>query len=257
MRVRPGQGPGFNSAMGTFYDDLAAWWPVISPVEEYAEEAAFAASLLRRASIPVREVLELGSGGGHNAAHLKASFLMTLSDLSPGMLAVSQALNPECRHVEADMRTLRLGESFDAVFIHDAIDYMLTEADLAAAIQTAFIHCEPGGIAVFVPDSTTETFEPGADVGGSDDPGGRAARIMDWTYDPDPADTWVVTEYAFLLRDLDGMVRVEHESHRTGLFSREVWLRLLRENGFEPEPVTEETTEDRTPREFFLGHRPV
>jgi len=55
-----------------FYGDLAIWWPLISPAEEYLEEAAFASTLLRSASIPVHEVLELGSGGGHNAVRLKA-----------------------------------------------------------------------------------------------------------------------------------------------------------------------------------------
>ena len=58
-----------------FYGDLAEWWPLISPPEDYAEEAAFAATMLASASIPVREVLELGSGGGHNAVHLKAHVL--------------------------------------------------------------------------------------------------------------------------------------------------------------------------------------
>lgn len=65
-----------------FYGELAVWWPLISPPEEYAEEAEYAATLLNSASIPVRDVLELGSGGGHNAVHLKAHFAMTLVDLS-------------------------------------------------------------------------------------------------------------------------------------------------------------------------------
>jgi hypothetical protein len=65
-----------------FYGELAEWWPLISPPEEYAEEAAYAATVLASASVPVREVLELGSGGGHNAVHLKAYFTMTLVDLS-------------------------------------------------------------------------------------------------------------------------------------------------------------------------------
>ena len=47
-----------------FYGDLAPWWPLISAPEEYAEEAAFAASLLRTAEPPTKSVLELGSGGG-------------------------------------------------------------------------------------------------------------------------------------------------------------------------------------------------
>ena len=103
------------------YQDLAAWWPLISPPAEYTEEAAFAGRLLRRADRPVREVLELGSGGGHCASHLAPRFTMTLVDLSPGMLAVSRQLNPDCEHVEADMRTVRLGRDFDAVFVHDAV----------------------------------------------------------------------------------------------------------------------------------------
>ena len=78
-----------------FYGDLAAWWPLISPAEEYAEEAVFAATVLGSASILVREVLELGSGGGHNAVHLKKRFAMTLVDLSGEMLDVSRRLNPE------------------------------------------------------------------------------------------------------------------------------------------------------------------
>ena len=102
--------------------------------------------------MPVREVLELGSGGGHVALHLKQRFAMTLVDLSEDMLAVSRRLNPECEHLQGDMRTVRLGRTFDAVFVHDAVDYMTTEADLRRAIETAFAHCRPGGIAVFVPD---------------------------------------------------------------------------------------------------------
>jgi len=43
------------------YSDLAAWWPLISPPEEYAEEAGFAARLLGQAARPVREVLELAA----------------------------------------------------------------------------------------------------------------------------------------------------------------------------------------------------
>ena len=54
-----------------FYGDLAEWRPLISPPGEYAEEAAFVASLLAAAPNRVRNVLELGSGGGNNAVHLK------------------------------------------------------------------------------------------------------------------------------------------------------------------------------------------
>ncbi|MBM3496947.1 MAG: class I SAM-dependent methyltransferase, partial [Armatimonadetes bacterium] len=96
-------------------------------------------------------MLELGSGGGNNALHMKADFRMTLADISEAMQNVSRTINSACEHVIGDMRTLRLPRRFDAVFVHDAVSYMLTEDDLRAAMLTAFVHCEPGGPALFVP----------------------------------------------------------------------------------------------------------
>src|SRR5690349_23802772 len=97
------------------YTELADWWPLISPPDVYADEAAYLAGVLGSAVPPVREVLDLGSGGGNVATHLKGRFAMTLVDLSEDMLAVSRRLNPECAHLQGDMRTLRLGRRFDAV----------------------------------------------------------------------------------------------------------------------------------------------
>ena len=240
-----------------FYGDLAAWWPLISAVEDYAEEASLFASVLRDHVDPLRTVLELGSGGGNNAWHMKAGFAMTLVDLSSAMLAASRAINPDCEHLEGDMRGVRLGRTFDAVFVHDAIDYMTTESDLRRAMETAFVHCRPGGVALLVPDHTAEAFEPGADHGGHDGADGRAVRYLEWSTDPDPSDTWIVTEYAFVLRETDGSVEVAHETHRTGLFPRNDWLRLLTEVGFDADAIPEITTEDRPPRDLFLGRRPA
>ena len=240
-----------------FYGELAPWWPLISPPEDYEEEAGLVAGLLGSASVPVRDVLELGSGGGHNAVHLKARFAMTLVDLAGGMLEVSRRLNPECEHHRGDMRTVRLGRHFDAVFVHDAVDYMTTEDDLRLAVGTAFAHCRPGGVAVLLPDCITETFEAATDHGGTDGSDGRGVRFLQWTWDPDPDDSWYLTEYAFLLREAAGSVRAVHETHRGGLFSRDTWLRLLAGAGFLPQSLPEETTEDRPPREVFVAHRPL
>ncbi len=235
-----------------FYGDLAPWWPLISPPEDYAEEAAFAVSLLLTADGDVDRVLELGSGGGSNASHMKRSFTMTLVDLSESMLEVSKALNPECEHIVGDMRDVRLGSTFDAVFVHDAIDYMTTEEDLRRAVETVFVHCRSGGVAVFVPDHTAEMFVPDADHGGLDGADGRSVRYLYWTV---ASDDGVTTDYVFLLRHESGAVEVAHERHRTGLFAHAVWLRLLHDVGFDARPVPEETTEDRPRRTFFVGKR--
>lgn len=240
-----------------FYTDLARFWPLISPVEDYAGEAEEAAAWLQRAKRRVTTVLELGSGGGHNAAHLKQHFQLTLSDLSEDMLAVSRELNPECEHVQGDMRTLRLGRTFDAVFVHDAIDYMITEADLLAVMTTAFEHTEAGGVAVFVPDVTREQGPVGteADCGGSDGPDGSGVRFLEWSYDPDPSDTHGITVYSFIVREADGTVTTHTESHAFGIFPEATWIRLLASVGFVPELVTEQTEDERPPRTVFIGHR--
>jgi SAM-dependent methyltransferase len=215
------------------YQDLAAWWPLISPPVEYTAEAAYLRALLAAGPGPGAEVLDLGSGGGNVAAHLKPGLVMTLVDLSAEMLAVSRELNPECEHRQGDMRTIRLGRAFDAVLVHDAVDYMTTEDDLRQVIETAWAHCRPGGLALFVPDYTAESFTAGSGHGGSSDADGRQASFREWTWDPDPADSWIQSEYEFTLRAADGSVEVVSESHRLGAFSRAAWSRLLGDAGFD------------------------
>jgi SAM-dependent methyltransferase len=221
------------------YDELAEWWPILSGPAEYVEEASEYVRLLRAAATgPIREVLELGSGGGSNAFHMKREFSLTLVDPSEGMRAVSAAINPECAHLPGDMRTVRLGRVFDAVFLHDAVQYMTTEADLAAAIGTIAAHLRPGGVALIAPDATAETFEPDEDIGCGEEevPAGeraRSLRYLEWTLPPEPGATCNEVHYALLLRDRDGSVRAVHDVHHEGLFSRATWLRLLDEAGLE------------------------
>jgi hypothetical protein len=123
---------------------------------------------------------------------------MTLVDLSEEMLVVSRQLNPECQHHQGDMRTVRLGRTFDAVSSSPTTPRRRSSRPAITAAPT------------------TSTVAACATWSG------RGIRTA-----PTPA----------------------------GLFSNDVWLRLLAEAGFEPEAVTEQTTEDRTPRELFVGHR--
>jgi SAM-dependent methyltransferase len=243
------------TARPRLYGDLASWFHLLTSPEEYAEEAEIYRQLLvGAADESIRTVLELGCGGGNNASHLKRHFDMTLTDLSPEMLELSRTLNPECEHVEGDMRTLRLVREFDAVFVHDAIDYMATRDDLRAAMETAFVHCRPGGVALFVPDFVRERFEPRTSHGGNDGPTG-ALRYLEWDWDPDPEDDTYLVDFAVLLREEDGTVRVEHDRHECGLFAREMWLGLLREVGFAAEARVIHVYEE-VASEVFLGTRP-
>ncbi len=235
------------------YAELAEYWPALSPVEDYAVEAAFFLKLIEEAGVPLdASLLEMGAGGGNNAFYMKNRFsAVTLSDLSADMMRISERINPECRHVVADMRTIALDQRFDVVFIHDAIDYMTTQEDLFTVFRNAHRHCKPGGLAIFVPDCIQETFEESTDHGGSD-AGDRHLRYLEWSHDPDTTDTQTVIEYVVIYRHGDGPVQVEHETHHCGLFSRAVWRDGLTAAGFSVSSVVDEYE-----REIFLGRRAV
>lgn len=239
----------------SMYRELASWFHLLTAPEDYAVEAEFYGRVLTElAQIPVNSILELGSGGGNNASHLRASFELTLVDLSDEMLELSRSLNAECEHVQGDMRTLRLGRQFDGVFVHDAIVYMTSEDDLRAAIATSFEHCKPGGAALFAPDNVRETFRTITDHGGHDGDH-RSLRYLEWIWDPDPDDGTYLVDYAYLLRDQDGAVRVEHDRHTCGVFPRATWMRLVEESGFRAE--WREGIEDETGPDIFVGVKPL
>ncbi|MDH5196853.1 MAG: class I SAM-dependent methyltransferase [Gemmatimonadota bacterium] len=240
------------------YRELADWWPILSAPEDYAEAAHFYQRVLLSAcAFTPRTLLELGSGGGNSASHLKQHFEMTLVDLSPNMLKVSQKLNPECEHVLGDMRTARLGRQFDAVFIQDAIVFMLSKQDLTMAIETAFLHCRPGGAALFAPDYTRETFEASTTHGGHDR-GNRCLRYLEWTWDPDIADTTYISDMVYALRDETDEVRCLHDRHTCGLFGHDDWLAMMAQAGFKAKALPFEVGEiEPSPAHVFFGLKPA
>jgi SAM-dependent methyltransferase len=216
------------------YAELAPWFHLLTHPKDYVEEADFIARVLEAvADGDVRTVLELGSGGGNNASHLKSRFELTLTDVSEDMLELSRSLNPECEHVHDDMRTLRLGREFDAVLAHDAISYMASEDDLRSALDTVAAHLRPGGAAVLLPDTTRELFREGIETGGHDGEDGRSLRYLHWTRDDDPDDDTYQVDFVVLVREPGRETRVVHELHTEGLFGEGAWRRLIGRAGLE------------------------
>ncbi len=239
------------------YADLAPWFHLLTHPADYEEEADFITRLIDAvADGQATTLLELGSGGGNNASHLKARFTCTLTDLSEQMLELSRSLNPECEHLQGDMRTLRLGREFDAVLVHDAISYMTTEDDLRAAIETAAAHVRPGGVALFLPDTTREQLVPGTEHGGHDGEDGRSLRYLQWTRDDDPSDDTYQVDFTVVLREEGRPTRVVHELHTEGLFADATWRRLIEQAGLE---VVDPSVEDPNEGEHavFVARRPA
>jgi SAM-dependent methyltransferase len=237
------------------YRELVPWYRLVDPTADHADEAAcYRAALERATSFRPQTLLELGAGAGNNAFHLKRRFRCTLSDVSKEMLALSREINPECEHVVGDMRVLRLGTTFDAVLVHDAVVYMTTRADLAAAARTAFVHTRPGGAAVFAPDYVRETFRDDVEMLAGES-GARALRGLEWAWDPDPGDDTYVVDYALLLRD-GASVRAVHDRHVEGLFSIDTWRDILASVGYVVEPA-ERPPGDGQVDDIFVCRRPA
>ncbi len=213
------------------YHELAEWFTSLTRPEDYAEEAAlYQQTLQAESDLEIRTLLELGAGAGNNASHLKGHYQLTLTDISAEMLGESQKQNPECDHHVGDMRTLRLNKQFDAVFIHDAIDYMTTLDDLIAALETAAIHCEPGGVVLVVPDYVRETFVESTSHGGHDKP--KSLRYLEWTWQPEDSKATYFADFSYLLRD--GLeVQTYYDRHICGLFSQDEWFSAFNKVGLQ------------------------
>lgn len=246
------------------YTDLAPWFHLLTHPSDYREEASIYHEVLSSASPNTRTLLEIGSGGGNNALHLKQYYEMTLVDLSPAMLSISQKINPDLPHLQGDMRTVRLGQTFDAVFIHDAVMYITTEDDLRQTVKTVYTHTRPGGAALFVPDHVKETFHEGTEWGGHDGQelgpayAGLSLRYLEWSYDPDPNDTTYIVDFSYLLRRYPDDMKCVYDRHICGIFPRETWLRLFREAGFEPKILPFEHSEVQPGEtEMILGIKPA
>ena len=235
------------------YGDLAGLWQLMSPPEDYYKEAQYWLRELRARLTPGRRrILDLGTGGGHNLHHLTGEFDATAVDLSEAMLAHSRRLNPGVEHHVGDMRTVRLGETFDAVLVHDAIDYLTTEADLLAVFATARAHLRPGGVLIVAPDHYTETFAPPLVDYEIRRDAETELTYVEYSTDLDPNDTAIETTFVFFIKR-NGNLSVEMDSHTMGLFPIATWESLLRTSGFEVERVDYPVSKDDRPMFLWVG----
>jgi len=235
------------------YTEFARYWPLISDPADYATEAGYWREALRSRLGPGRhEILELGVGGGNNLSHLTDDFQATGADISPHMIEQARKLNPDVEFHVGDMQTLRLGRTFKAVLIHDAISYMQTEDDLRATLATVAAHLEPGGVFVTSPDHLRESFRPPCVDHGTRIDGHVTFTLIEYTHDPNPTDTTVETLMWYLIEEA-GTLRVEQDRHVMGLFSQATWLRLMEEAGFEAEKVPYDVHEDHRESWLFVG----
>jgi SAM-dependent methyltransferase len=178
-----------------------------------------------------RSLLDLGIGGGHHLAPIASEFEAAGVDLSAEMLAHSRKLNPSVEHHLGDMRTVRLEQKFDAVLIHDAVSYLLTESDLRATLSNARDHLKPGGVLIMCPDWFKEDFPDGFVYHEKHSMEETDLTYIEYIHDPDPADT-AAEVIMFILIKETGQLQIEQDCHTVGLFPKSTWLDLMATAGF-------------------------
>ena len=246
-----------------FYGELAEWWPLISPLKEYAEEGAYFATVLLAPTVP-------GGWGGVGAGQRRrARRLLPAGPLPadagrprpPDMLTVKPAAEPRLRaQWRATCARSGWGAQFDAVFIHDAIMYMTSEADLLLAIRDRPSNIVgPAAPPSSPPTARTETDEQYTRPRWRRrprPPAGRPLPRVDLGSRPRPT-TGPWPSFAFVLREADGTVpRRPPRPTGWGVFSRGRVAAADRPRpGFAASAHNELPTGDDHPRTWFVGRR--
>lgn len=176
-------------------------------------------------------LLHLGCGGGHLDLWLKRRFALTGVDLSEAMLALARRLNPEATYISGDMRTVRLGRTFDAVIAHDAINYMLTPNNLRAVFETAYVHLRPGGTFLTLVERRTGHFLQNRTDCSVHAAGDTGIVFVQNESDPDPSDSTYEATFLCLIRR-DRELEIVSDRHVCGIFPLSLWLDLLTAAGF-------------------------
>jgi SAM-dependent methyltransferase len=217
------------------YGDYAWTFPILSPLEGYLEETEYFIGLISgKAKVPLHSLLHLGCGAGQNDFVFKRHFRTTGVDRSDAMLELARRLNPEVEYLPGDLRSVRLGRTFDAVAAVDSLDYLRSAADWRAAVETAAVHLAPGGAFFFLLEATRETFIQNGTTVTRGRRGDTEIVLIQNDYDPDPADSEYETAFVSLIRR-SGRLEILTDRHLLGLFGRAEIEGFLKEAGFEVE----------------------
>ncbi len=141
--------------MGENFSRYAEYYDLINNDKPYAQEAAYVGTRLKGVHPGVLEVLELGSGTGrHGRLLAEQGFHVRGVEGSREMAELAQR-----RDVAApgsfglglgDIRFVRLHRQFDAaIALFHVMSYQVSDADVAAVLDTAAEHLAPGGLFLF------------------------------------------------------------------------------------------------------------
>lgn len=138
------------------FTSLAGVYDRIMEDVEYEDWAAFILELARQRGWTGGAMLDVGCGTGNATAPMvNAGYEVIGVDLSEAMLEVARAKMPGVGFVRSDVTELQLGRTFSLAFsVFDALNNLLEEAALGAAMARVLQHLEPGGLFIFDANTT-------------------------------------------------------------------------------------------------------
>jgi SAM-dependent methyltransferase len=117
--------------------------------KDYGAESSVVHDLIQQRCPGARRLLDVACGTAGHLRHLRPFYDVTGVDLDPGMLALARTHLPDVTFLEADMRTLALDATFDAVIcLFSSIGYLSSTDELAAAVSAMAAHLLPGGVLI-------------------------------------------------------------------------------------------------------------
>lgn len=118
-------------------------------IKDYLAESVELRRIIEESSPGAKTLLDVACGTGAHLAELRQWYEVEGADLSPAMLAVARDRLPGIQLHEADMRTLDLGRTFDAVIcLFSSIGYVTDPAAMRSAVARLAAHVAPGGVLV-------------------------------------------------------------------------------------------------------------
>jgi SAM-dependent methyltransferase len=133
------------------YEPLAEYYDRFTERSAYEPVVAQVEAWVRAQGLRGRQLLDVACGTGKSfAPMLRRGYRLTACDISPAMTVEARRKAPAAEIRVADMRALPWRGRFDLVTcLDDAINYMLTGADLRDAITSMARALRPGGMLVF------------------------------------------------------------------------------------------------------------
>ena len=234
------------------FDRSAHLYDRIYGFKDYEQEAHDLVTVVRDRNPGASSLLDVACGTGEHLRLVQPAFEHVEGvDVEPDMLAIARAKLRDVVFTEADMRTLDLGRTFDAVTcLFSSVGYMADVGQLCAAIARMAAHLAPGGVLVIDGWIRPDAWHPGNNVmaQAETDEETAVARVVRSRRDGNRTHL----EMRYLVATSDGFDTIE-ETHVLTLFGDEDYRAAFAAAGLEAEVVPGPMGPDR---DRYVAARP-